>query len=45
LGNIRKVASRAATLEKIARYDVDALVGALRGEDCGNEKLKRVRVL
>jgi hypothetical protein len=35
----------AATLEEVLGDEVDALVGALRGEDGGDEELERVRVV
>ena len=45
LRNISVVGCGAAALEKVFGNDVDPLVGALRGEDGGDEKFERVGVV
>ena len=41
--DLRVIARRAADAEKFLRHEIHAFVGALRGEDRGDEKLQRVR--
>ena len=45
LRNISVVGCGAAALEKVFGNDVDPLIGALRGEDGGDEEFERIRVV